>query len=195
MAGLIEHQALAPVPNMAIPPAKRRFWSSAMGPRRAPGRALALHRHAARVAATELFARVEAACLEEPPFVADTLRGLRAHPVIVIGFFANQGGHVRDDMPALVSSRDSNARQQRVKGDASMAVWPRILTVTQIILDQAGRHDPRRRIRCLPMSAATPRPTGTGGATASTSIRSMRSAAAGSTCRTSAGWKTPRCSP
>ena len=58
----------------------------------------------------------KAACLEEAPFVADALHGLRAHPVVVIGFFANQGGHVRDDMPALI------AAEQAGRGDAGLPV-------------------------------------------------------------------------
>ncbi|MDR3533829.1 MAG: CbiX/SirB N-terminal domain-containing protein, partial [Rhodopila sp.] len=102
----------------------------------APGRALALHRHASRVAATELFARVEAACLEEAPFIAPALSGLRHHPVIVIGFFAGEGGHVRDDLPALI------AAEQQARGSTGLAVrFQGSVTddpaMTQIILDQA----------------------------------------------------------
>ncbi|MEA2777791.1 MAG: sirohydrochlorin cobaltochelatase, partial [Acetobacteraceae bacterium] len=108
------------------------------GSSKSPSRALALHRHSARVAATELFARVEAACLEEEPFVANALHGLRAHPVVVNGFFANQGGPTRDDLPALI------AAEQAARGDAGRAVQfhgciaddP---AMTEIILDQA-RH-------------------------------------------------------
>ena len=103
----------------------------------APGRALALHRHASRVAATELFARVEAACLEEAPFFADTLARLRGHPVVVIGYFANHGGHVRDDVPALIAAelapRGTAAPGVRFHGcvtdDPAMV---------QIIIDQAA---------------------------------------------------------
>lgn len=142
MAGLIEHQALAACAEMAIPTRDAAILVAGHGSSTAPGRALALHRHAARVAATELFARVEAACLEEPPFIADTLRGLRAHPVIVIGFFANQGGHVRDDIPALAAAetatRGSNGLKVRFHGCVAED-----LTVTQIIMDQAAV-DPRR---------------------------------------------------
>ena len=106
MAGLIERQALVACDRLGVPSRDAAVLVVGHGSSSAPGRTLALHRHAARVAATELFARVEAACLEEPPFVADALAGLRAHPVVVIGFFANQGGHVRDDVPALVAAED-----------------------------------------------------------------------------------------
>ncbi len=116
MAGIIEHRALAACADCAIPSRTAAVLVAGHGSASQPGRALALHRHAARVASTTLFARVEAACLEEAPFVADALHGLRAHPVVVIGFFANQGGHVRDDMPALI------AAEQAGRGDAGLLV-------------------------------------------------------------------------
>jgi sirohydrochlorin cobaltochelatase len=116
MAGIIERRALAACAECAMPSRTAAILVAGHGSASEPGRALALHRHAARVASTILFARVEAACLEEAPFVADALHGLRAHPVVVIGFFANQGGHVRNDMPALV------AAEQAGRGDAGLSV-------------------------------------------------------------------------
>lgn len=131
MAGLLERQALA-----AGAGRDTAILVAGHGSASAPGRALALHRHTARVAATGLFARVEAAHLEEPPFIADTLRSLRQHDVVVLGYFAGEGGHVRDDMPALVEAerlaRGSTGRGVRFAGcvvdDPAMAA---------IILDQA----------------------------------------------------------
>jgi sirohydrochlorin cobaltochelatase len=136
MAGVIERQALAGCDALGIPSHTVAVLVVGHGSARAPGRVLALHRHAARVASTTLFGRVEAACLEEAPFVADMLAMLRAHPVVVIGFFANQGGHVRDDVPALI------AAEQAARGDSGLAVRfhgsvvddP---AVTAIVLDQA----------------------------------------------------------
>ena len=89
------------------------------------------------MAATELFARVEAACLEEAPFVADALAGLRAHPVVVIGFFANQGGHVLDDLPALVAVEQAfrGSAGHRVRFHGCVADEPMMV---EIIVDQAG---------------------------------------------------------
>ena len=98
--GLIERQALAACEAMGVPSRDAAVLVAGHGSASAPGRTLALHEHAARVGWTALFARVESACLEEAPFVAETLRGLRRHPVVVIGFFAGDGGHVRDDVPA-----------------------------------------------------------------------------------------------
>lgn len=104
MAGVIERQALAGCAGLAEPSRSAAVLVVGHGSASAPGRALALHRHTARVAATELFARVEYACLEEPPFIADVLAGLRGHPVVVVGYFAGTGGHVRDDLPALIDA-------------------------------------------------------------------------------------------
>ncbi len=93
------------------------------------------------MAATELFARVETACLEEAPFVAEALRGLRTHPTVMIGCFANQGGHVRDDMPALIAAEQAARRHTNpgvdgfaVRFDGSIADDPAMI---QIIMDQA----------------------------------------------------------
>ncbi|HTW69501.1 MAG TPA: CbiX/SirB N-terminal domain-containing protein [Acetobacteraceae bacterium] len=74
------------------------------GSARSPGRPLALHRHADAVAATGKFAQVRAAFLEEPPFVADALRDWRTLPVAVLGFFAGDGGHVREDLPTVLAA-------------------------------------------------------------------------------------------
>lgn len=136
MAGLIERQALAGCEGLGVPSRAAAVVVVGHGSSSAPGRALALHRHASRVAATELFARVEAACLEEAPFVAETLFRLRAHPVVIVGFFANEGGHVRDDVPALIGA------EQAMRGEGGAAV--RFLgpvtgdpMMTRIIVDQA----------------------------------------------------------
>ncbi len=104
MAGIIERQALAGCAELGVSPHAAAVVVVGHGSAKSPGRSLALHRHTARVASTRLFARVEAACLEEAPFIADTLASLRAHPVVVIGFFANRGGHVRDDVPGLIAA-------------------------------------------------------------------------------------------
>jgi sirohydrochlorin cobaltochelatase len=116
MAGLIERQALVSCGDRGLASRNTAVVVIGHGSSSHPGRALALHRHASRVAATELFARVEPACLEELPFVADVLAGLRAHPVVVIGFFANQGSHVRDDVPALLTA------EQAARGDAGLGM-------------------------------------------------------------------------
>jgi sirohydrochlorin cobaltochelatase len=141
MAGLIERHALTVCDRLGIPSRTAAVLVVGHGSSSAPGRALALHRHTARVAATELFARVETACLEEAPFVAEALRGLRTHPTVMIGCFANQGGHVRDDMPALIAAEQAARRHTNpgvdgfaVRFDGSIADDPAMI---QIIMDQA----------------------------------------------------------
>jgi sirohydrochlorin cobaltochelatase len=142
MAALIERHALIACEILAVPSRSAAILVVGHGSASTPGQALALHRHGARVAATELFARVETACLEEPPFVADTLHALRTHPVAIIGFFANHGGHIRDDLPALVAAEqaarvslpgDDSARLVRFHG--SVADDP---MMTEIIMDHAA---------------------------------------------------------
>jgi sirohydrochlorin cobaltochelatase len=133
MAGVIERQALGLCAGSGIASCQAAVLLVGHGSAKSPGRTLALHRHSSRVAATELFAWVEAACLEEAPFVAEALHGLRAHPVVVIGFFANHGGHVRDDLPALIAAEQANTGRP-LHFHACVADDP---AVTEIILDQA----------------------------------------------------------
>jgi sirohydrochlorin cobaltochelatase len=137
MAGLIERHALAACDGLGIPSRAVAVLVVGHGSASEPGRTLSLHRHTSRVAATELFARVESACLEEIPFVADVLAGLRAHPVVVVGFFANQGSHVRTDVPALIAAERAVRDQsvQAVRFQDSVIEDP---SVVQIILDQAN---------------------------------------------------------
>jgi sirohydrochlorin ferrochelatase len=97
----------------------------------APGRPLSLHAHAARLA------RAEAACLEEPPFLADVLANLRAHPVSVIGFFAGAGMHVRDDVPGAIAAENAarGPDGHKVRFHGTVTQHP---AMTQIIQDQAA---------------------------------------------------------
>ncbi|MBN8871866.1 MAG: hypothetical protein J0H67_03425 [Rhodospirillales bacterium] len=85
-----------------LAPAARRLLLIGHGSARHPGRRLALHDHAERLASR--FERVEVALLEEPPFVPDALAALRDAPVAVLGLFAGAGGHVREDLPALLAT-------------------------------------------------------------------------------------------
>nr|WP_294521271.1 CbiX/SirB N-terminal domain-containing protein [uncultured Rhodopila sp.] len=137
MAGLIERQALAACETMGVASRETAVLVAGHGSASAPGRTLALHEHGARVGWTTLFARVESACLEEAPFVAEALRGLRHHPVVIIGFFAGGGGHVRDDLPALVTAEQAARGQDgfAVRFNGSVTDDPAML---QIIQDQAA---------------------------------------------------------
>ncbi|MEA2791113.1 MAG: sirohydrochlorin cobaltochelatase [Acetobacteraceae bacterium] len=138
MAGLIERQALTLCAESGVASREAAVLVVGHGSSKSPSRALALHRHSARVAATELFARVEAAYLEEEPFVANALHGLRAHPVVVIGFFANHGGHTVDDLPALIAAEQA-ARSDAGRGVRFHGCIADDPAMAEIILDQA-RH-------------------------------------------------------
>jgi sirohydrochlorin cobaltochelatase len=137
MAGLIERQALAGCATLNRESRTVAVLVVGHGSASAPGGALALHEHAARAGWNGLFVGVEAACLEETPFVAEVLRALRHHPVVVIGFFAGDGGHVRDDLPALIAAervaRGTDGLPVRLQG--TVMDNPEVV---QIILDQAA---------------------------------------------------------
>jgi sirohydrochlorin ferrochelatase len=110
------------------------------GSARAPGRRMALHRHVEALSATRQVGQVRAAFLEEPPLVADVLREWRASPVAVVEFFAGEGGHVRDDLPALL------AAEHAARGDAGaplvdLGVIADDPAMPRIILDQVAQGD------------------------------------------------------
>jgi sirohydrochlorin cobaltochelatase len=103
----------------------------------APGRAMALRRHAAALAASSLFQTVHIAHLEEPPLLADALAALRPWPVAVVGFFAGEGKHVRDDVPAALAAETATRAGSAgvVHNFGSVADNP---ALARIILDQAA---------------------------------------------------------
>jgi sirohydrochlorin ferrochelatase len=108
------------------------------GSARAPGRPMALHRHVAALSAAGHFAQVRAAFLEEPPLVADALRDWRMLPVAVVGWFAGEGGHVREDLPALLHA------EREARGDAGaplldLGVIGDDPAMPRIMLDQVAR--------------------------------------------------------
>lgn len=111
------------------------------GSKRAPGRTMALHRHAESLSAGGQFAQVRAAFLEEPPLVAEALRAWRALPVAVLGFFAGDGGHVREDLPALLSA-DRAARGEAGAPLLDLGVIGDDPAMPAIILDQIARDVP-----------------------------------------------------
>jgi sirohydrochlorin cobaltochelatase len=108
------------------------------GSARAPGRPMALHRHAESLAASGNFAQVSAAFLEEPPLVAEALRAWRPLPVAVLGFFAGDGGHVSEDVPALLSA-DRAARGAAGAPLLDLGVIGDDPAMPEIILDQVAR--------------------------------------------------------
>ena len=66
------------------------------------------------------------------------MRDWRALPVAVVGFFAGEGGHVREDLPALLST------EQAARGDAGAALLDLGVigddpAMPRIIVDQVAR--------------------------------------------------------
>ena len=116
-------------------PSRLAILCAGHGSARAPGQAVALHRLAAGLADTKRFGPVRVGLLEEAPFIADTLRDLSQHTVAVLGFFAGDGRHVLDDMPALIQGERAR------RGEADPPVYDLGLIVdepgtAEIILDR-----------------------------------------------------------
>lgn len=107
MPRLIANLARRALQRAALAPKDAALLLVGHGSASAPGRRLALHEHAEALARESLFARVEPACLEEPPFLPDALAALRSWPVMVAGFFAGQGLHPRDDVPQAIADEQS----------------------------------------------------------------------------------------
>lgn len=114
------------------------------GSARAPGRPMALHRHVEALSATGQVGQVRAAFLEEPPLLADALREWRGSPVAVVGFFAGEGGHVRDDLPALLAAEHA-ARGIAGAPLLDLGVIADDPAMPQIILDQVAQDALSRR--------------------------------------------------
>ncbi len=136
MAGLIERRVRHGCAARGLQPAATAVLIVGHGSARAPGRALALHRHAARLAASAAFVKVTTACLEETPFVADALRELRSYSVAVVGFFASEASHVREDVPGLIAAEQAarGTAGSKIHNFGSVTEDP---LMTQIVLDQA----------------------------------------------------------
>lgn len=103
------HPALAAVIAARIAqlaPDTRRLLLIGHGSARRPGRRLALHDQAERLA--HRFERVEIALLEEPPSVPDAVARVRGAPFAALGLFLGAGGHVREDLPGLLAAATSD---------------------------------------------------------------------------------------
>ena len=137
IAGLVTAMVRQRCAGLGLDPGRTAVLLVGHGSARAPGRALAVHRHAQAIAATAGFATVGVAHLEEPPLLPDGLAALRHYPVAVVGFFAGEGGHVRDDLPAALRTEQAARGHTAppVHNFGSVADNP---GVTQIILEQAG---------------------------------------------------------
>lgn len=100
VADLIEARVLRSCPE----PNRTSVILVGHGSARAPGRTMALHQHGERLSRSGRFASVNIAFLEEAPFVPDVLASAHGTAVAVVGVFAGEGLHVRDDLPRLIEA-------------------------------------------------------------------------------------------
>jgi sirohydrochlorin cobaltochelatase len=135
LADLIERRVLRVCANARIAADTLTLILLAHGSARAPGRPKSAHDHAARLAAAGRFAAIRPAFLEEPPFLPDTLPPGEA-PVAVVGLFAGEGGHVRDDVPRLIAEATA-ARSGAVLDLGFIGDDP---GMPAIILDRVAHH-------------------------------------------------------
>ncbi|MEI7714223.1 MAG: CbiX/SirB N-terminal domain-containing protein [Rhodospirillales bacterium] len=98
------------------------------GSAKSPGRRYALHDHAEQLGARVAF-------LEEPPFLPDTLAEAAGPSIAVIGLFAGEGGHVRDDLPALIAA----GRQRYGKKLIDLGSIGDAPGISDLILDSVAR--------------------------------------------------------
>jgi sirohydrochlorin cobaltochelatase len=156
MADIVENQGRAGCATMSVSPAEAAILVVGHGSASAPGRTLAMHAHAASLAERRIFGQVATACLEEPPLLPDALRLLAAWPVVVIGFFAGEGMHVRDDVPSAIAAEQARrgAGGPDVRLHGSVTDDP---SLRRIIRAQAGiepselERDEREETKCSPI--------------------------------------------
>ena len=99
VAGLARTAAKA----AGLAPAVARLLIVAHGSTKDPASRLAAEAAAAAIAGTDDFAAVDAAFLDEAPFLADRLAALPG-PLIVSGLFIGEGLHGAEDMEAAVAA-------------------------------------------------------------------------------------------
>jgi sirohydrochlorin cobaltochelatase len=85
-------------------------------------------RHAARIAAQDVFAEVAVAFLDEPPRVPDALRALGAAQAVAVGLFVDAGEHGQEDIPALLAPAGDRAAYAGPIGPDPL--------ISELILDQ-----------------------------------------------------------
>lgn len=102
LEALMLAEALAAAKGRGFAPEKTRLLVAGHGSKFGPASADATRRMANRLAGANRFARVGAAFLEEPPFIADALKEDEG-PVVVSGFFAGDGMHSSRDVPEAIA--------------------------------------------------------------------------------------------
>jgi sirohydrochlorin ferrochelatase len=99
------------------------------GTERHPDSGATAHRHAAQIAAREMFADVATAFLDERPHVPEALRALSAPHCVAVGLFVDAGEHGEEDIPALLAPAGARAVYAGPIGPDPL--------VSELIVDQA----------------------------------------------------------
>jgi sirohydrochlorin cobaltochelatase len=99
------------------------------GTERHPDSGATAHRHAAQIAAREIFADVGTAFLDERPHVPEAIEALSPWPFVAVGLFVDAGEHGEEDIPALLAPAGARAVYAGPIGPDPL--------VTELILDQA----------------------------------------------------------
>lgn len=98
------------------------------GTSRHPDSAASARRHASQIVARGDFAEVTVGFLDERPYVAEALQGLRAPRCAAVGLFVDAGEHGEEDVPALLAPAGARAAYAGPIGPDPL--------ITELILDQ-----------------------------------------------------------
>jgi sirohydrochlorin cobaltochelatase len=129
LADMIASRARAVCARQGWPPVDTALLIVGHGTERHPDSGATAHRHAAQIAAREIFAEVATAFLDERPRVPEALRALRASQCLAVGMFVDAGEHGEEDIPALLAPAGARAVYAGPIGPDPL--------VTELILDQA----------------------------------------------------------
>jgi sirohydrochlorin cobaltochelatase len=128
LADMIAVRARALCATRAWRPADTALLIVGHGTERHPDSGATARRHAARIAAQDVFAEVAVGFLDEPPRVPDALRALSAAQCVAVGLFVDAGEHGQEDIPALLATAQGRAVYAGPIGTDPL--------ITELIVDQ-----------------------------------------------------------
>jgi sirohydrochlorin cobaltochelatase len=129
LADMIASRARALCATRGWRPADAALLIVGHGTERHPDSGATARRHAAQIAARELFAEVAIGFLDERPLVPEALDALRSPQCVAVGLFVDAGEHGEEDIPALLAPAGERAIYAGPIGPDPL--------VTELILDQA----------------------------------------------------------
>lgn len=108
LIALLSDQAIASARSVGFRPSRTRLLVVGHGSRLGGASAFVTRRAAGLLEATQVFASVDVAFIEEPPLLANQL-AIDRDPVVVLGFFSGEGMHAWEDVPAAIESTGAQA--------------------------------------------------------------------------------------